>query len=95
MDIYRSMYLGEPHPLDFELLSLARIYYIQTETFDRKVCTGPITRDGIMPATSRQFAMINEHAAAVFRKLKQKAIERGFSLDEFRYAMRIASREPT
>lgn len=93
MDDYCSMYLGEPEPINSELLDLARSYYRQTEVFDRTVCTGPVTRDGIMPATSRQLAEINRYAAEVLRELKRKAEERGFNSVEFRDAMRIAERD--
>lgn len=76
MEEFRSLYLGEPQPMDSALLDLARIYYRLTEAFDRKVCTGPITQDGIMPATSAQLAAINRYAAEVLQELKRKAVER-------------------
>jgi len=46
-----------------------------------------------MPATIRELGLVNRNAADVFKELKRKATERGFSMGEFRDAMRIAGRE--
>jgi hypothetical protein len=91
---YHRLYLCEPESIDFRLLDLARSYYRRAEEYDRTVCTGPIGRDGIMPATSREFAAINRNANELLQELKRKAAELGFGTAEFAEAMRIASREP-
>ncbi|MBB6153695.1 hypothetical protein HDC30_000889 [Pseudomonas sp. JAI115] len=44
------------------LLDLAQRYVDETEAYDRTVCTGPIRRDGIMPVTRHEFALVNLNA---------------------------------
>jgi hypothetical protein len=87
---FRNQYLGEPKPTDHRLLDLAREYYRRTEAYDRTVCTGPMTRDGIMPATYRERGLINHHAGIVLSELRKQAERQGFTKDEFRSAMRLA-----
>jgi hypothetical protein len=48
---------------------LARTYHEETEAYDRSVCTGPEGRDGIMPANSREQALISANARRVFEVL--------------------------
>jgi hypothetical protein len=89
---FRSLYLCEPQPLDHRLFDLATEYYDRTESYDLTVCSGPVTRDGIMPASSRELNLINRNAHAVRKEIEQKAALLGFGLDELRGAMRIHSR---
>ncbi|MBN3839346.1 hypothetical protein [Burkholderia sp. Ac-20349] len=90
----RSLYFALPEPTDPQLLELARSYYRNTEIYDRHVCTGPMTRDGIMPATPRERALINRNAHRVMANVSDAAEQLGFSREQLRDAMKIADREP-
>ncbi|BDD79945.1 hypothetical protein [Burkholderia phage FLC10] len=76
----RDLYLGtfEPTPRT-QLDELAAEYHERCEAYDRTVCTGPIGRDGILPATSHELRLINRHAIAVLRELRSRAELHGFS----------------
>lgn len=37
-------------------------YHVRCELFDRKVCSGPMGRDGVLPANPREQAIINSNA---------------------------------
>lgn len=89
---FRSLYLCEPKLLDSRLYDLAAEYCERTEAYDRTACSGPVTRDGIMPASSRELSLINRNAHAVRKDIEQKAVLLGFGLDDLRGAMRIHSR---
>jgi hypothetical protein len=78
----QSLYLCEPTPPDERLVALARAYHDRTEAYDRTVCTGPIGRDGIMPATPREFGLINRNAALVKNELTMEAERLGFTRAE-------------
>lgn len=58
---------------------LAREYHTECEAYDRKVCTGPITRDGILPANGREASLINENAVRVRDRLLCVAASAGVS----------------
>jgi hypothetical protein len=79
---FRSLYFGEFPPPDERLIALARAYHERTEAYDRTVCTGPIGRDGIMPATPREFGLINRNAALVKNELALEAQRLGFTRAE-------------
>lgn len=66
---------------------LARQYHVETEAYDRSVCTGPMGRDGILPATPYQYGMINCNAKAVFLRLKKKAANYGIDAKTFQRAV--------
>ncbi|WP_122299289.1 hypothetical protein [Pseudomonas syringae] len=51
------------------LLALAQQYVTETEAYDRTVCTGPIQRDGIMPASRHEFALVNRNAHQTMDRL--------------------------
>ena len=93
MRSFAEKYLGTFEPPDKALLDLARDYYRRCEAYDLTVCTGPMGRDGIMPATSREFGLINRNATAVFRENKRKAAELGYSDGALREAMRAVQCE--
>lgn len=71
-------------PTPAALIDLAAEYHRRTEEYDRTVCTGPMGRDGIMPATTKELFLINRNARDVWHELVKKAVEQGFSRDEFR-----------
>lgn len=62
----------EPTERELKLRALAVRYITETEAFDRTVCTGPIGRSGILPATPQELGAINRHAIHL---LGQLAIE--------------------
>lgn len=47
---------------DQQLRQLAERYVRESEAYDRTVCTGPIGRDGVMPATPHERALISRNA---------------------------------
>ena len=59
----------KPSESEIRLLAVAQQYVDETETYDRSVCTGPIGRDGIMPATRHEFALVNQNAKKVMNRL--------------------------
>lgn len=69
------------------LRELAFEYHERTEAYDRTVCTGPIKRGAIMPATHDEVALINQHALKVRKELGQKAESLGFTAKEWQTAI--------
>ena len=47
-------------------------YYMACEAYDRTVCTGPIGRDGIQPATAREFGLINQNARREMAEMRRR-----------------------
>jgi hypothetical protein len=81
------MFKCEFPPPDARLFSLARAYHERTEAYDRTVCTGPIGRDGILPATPREMGLINRNASIVMREILNEGQMLGFTLAELRRAI--------
>jgi hypothetical protein len=48
-------------------------YHIICEEFDRSVCSGPMGRDGILPANPREAAAINQHALNIRTRMAKQA----------------------
>ena len=70
----------EPTEEDRYLHSLAAEYHQRAEAYDRTVCTGPIKRGEILPATDREMVAINRHALALKKELQERAYrEHGIS----------------
>ena len=66
--------------LDRYLYGLAKEYDEVCEAYDRTVCTGPVGRDGILPANGREMGKISRHAIRFMRELTLRAErERGLS----------------
>ena len=59
----------EPYSVAMLLRELAERYVSETEAYDRTVCTGPVIRGAIMPATHQQRAQISRHADDLFYHL--------------------------
>ena len=72
---------------DNRLHELATRYHTECESYDRTVCTGPMGRDGIMPATPREMALINRNAHVVRKRLMEKAAREGIGRDELARAI--------
>ena len=94
-DAFRAAYCGafEPDPLLPQAVALWRNYYAACEAYDRTVCTGPMGRDGILPATPHELALIGRHAIARRSVAMQAAAEAGIPEDVMRRAREIALRE--
>lgn len=86
---YRALFYGEfsIEGRDPDLVELADEYHRRTEAFDRTVCTGPIGRDGIMPANARELGLINANAQRIRRELVDRAVRAGFTEAQFKEAM--------
>ena len=82
-----------PSPEEKLLRDLAREYHERTEAYDSTVCTGPIVRGGIMPATPEQHALINRHARTVRDELSVEAARLGFTPKQWREAISNAAHE--
>ena len=93
---FQREYLGvpwTPSPEEKLLRDLAREYHERTEAYDSTVCTGPIVRGGIMPATPEQHALINRHARTVRDELSVEAARLGFTPKQWREAISNAAHE--
>ena len=77
-------YLNEwqPDPRAMRLQEMAEQYHTECEAYDRTVCTGPVTKDGIMPATHDECALINRNALTVLQRILAAAEREGFSWRE-------------
>jgi len=86
---HRALFQGEfsIEARDRVLVELADEFHLRTEAFDRTICTGPMTRDGVMPANHREGAVINANAQRIRRELVARAIQAGFTEAQFKEAM--------
>lgn len=94
---FRREYLGIPHQETADernLRALAEDYHRRTEAHDRTICTGPILRGGIMPASGWESSQINRHAKAVRDELEVEAAKLGFTPQQWRDAIRRAANTP-
>lgn len=78
MQQFAEQFLCEfkPTPAEMLLRELAERYVSETEAYDRTVCTGPIIRGAIMPATTQERAQINRNAKALFDRLVDHGLGR-------------------
>lgn len=88
-----SPYVCDFPPPDYLLLDLAREYHERCEAYDRIVCTGPIGPEGgILPATAREFGLINANAAAVRADVIRKGEREGRTSKDIVRAIREFAR---
>ena len=94
-DAFRAAYCGtfEPDPMLPQAVALWRSYYAQCEAYDRTVCTGPMGRDGILPATSHERGLIGAHAERQRAEMARAVVAAGISDDTLQRARQIALRE--
>ena len=64
---------------DNKLHDYATRYHTECEDYDRTVCTGRITQDGIMPATQCEVVLISRNAQTVRKDILFDAECDGFS----------------
>lgn len=77
----------QPTERDKRLHELATRYHTKCEAYDRTVCTGPTGKDGIMPATYREMALINQNAHAVRKQIEEEAAREGIGREELARAI--------
>lgn len=73
------------------LMGLAKQYYEETEAFDRTVCTGPIRKGVILPATPNEHSLVNRNARMLNAKLEARAAALGFTRSDWLQARKRAS----
>ncbi|WP_338616501.1 hypothetical protein [Pigmentiphaga sp. CHJ604] len=71
-DLYQQAF-PTPSAIELELYQLAQAYYLETEAFDRAVCTGPILHGEIYPATDAEHRLIQINARKVLARQNQRA----------------------
>lgn len=77
-----------PVPTPDIAYDLARRYTIETETYDRTVCTGPVVRGEIMPVGYREIYAVGANAAKVRSRLEPEALSAGLTWRDVNQAMR-------
>jgi hypothetical protein len=58
-------------------LRLARQYHLETEAFDRSVCSGPVVDGSVWPSDGRELALVNRHAIQVRRRIIEDGRRQG------------------
>lgn len=71
-DLYQQKF-PTPSAIELELYQLAQAYYLETEAFDRSVCTGPILHGEIYPATHSEHGLIQTNALKVLARQNLRA----------------------
>jgi hypothetical protein len=95
-DVFARHYLSEPLPPDplYDLAFAAWLTYYETcEAYDRSVCTGPIFHGGILPATRRERALINQNAQRFDAEVKRHLAANGVDNETSKRARRAALME--
>jgi hypothetical protein len=67
-----------------EIWALAKQYHEETEAYDRTICTGPITEDGITPMNSNEHLESALFADDLWHRLWQQAKDMGYGGTAFR-----------
>ena len=88
-DQFQSQYLCnfEPTEKERKLYEFAKRYHVETELYDRTVCTGQIVRDSIMPMYPWELAAINKNARKKFMVIAEEASRHGIDVKELRKAI--------
>jgi len=76
---FNVLYCGTWDNQRSELDSLAAEYHERCEAYDRTICTGPIIRNAIMPATNRERSKSIGNARTVLYELEQRAARVGYT----------------
>ncbi|MBX9761547.1 MAG: hypothetical protein K2Y24_00745 [Pseudomonadaceae bacterium] len=83
----------QPSERDQQLRSVAERYVRESEAYDRTVCTGGIGRDGVMPATPHELALISRNAQQLMDTLCREQCGR-FTRVEIRRAIAQCEMHP-
>lgn len=78
----------EPSEKVLKLYELARLYHLETESFDRTICTGPIRDGGVTPANPQELGITGRNARMVLSRLQEEAAVAGISRAELMDAIR-------
>lgn len=70
-----------------KLHGFAKEYHDRCEAYDRTVCSGPVGRDGILPANHIEVGQINRNALTVLDDVAKRAEREGFTRDEIQRAI--------
>lgn len=73
---------------------LGRLYHYRTEVFDRANMTGPMGRDGILPANHREQGWCSAHATKVRQEVMRWGLERNIPQIEVEAGIRRAASVP-
>lgn len=94
MQQFAHLYQCEFHvtPAAAHLREVAEQYVRDTEAYDRTVCTGPIIRGEIMPATLHERGQINRFASRMFNRLALENAGRFTATELRREIARIEAR---
>lgn len=91
---FAKEYLGESTLNLYSVaLGLWRDYYNACEAYDRRVCTGPMSRDGIMPTDPREQGLVNRYAQEQHAIVARLAAEQHIPQDVMLRAQEAALRE--
>lgn len=63
-NLYQSAFT--PAESERRMSAAAEQYVVETEAYDRSVCTGPVIRGAIMPANAHQQRLVNRNSIRAF-----------------------------
>ena len=89
MDEYLKQYEQEWRPTERErnAAELAARYHLETESYDRTVCTGPIRDSSVMPIGPHEMALVNRNAIKVRKQIMHEATQHGISRQDIAHAI--------
>lgn len=87
---FKRLYLGEFtwSEKDQKLYDIGKYYHETCETYDRKICTGPIKHGSVQPGRHYELVDINKHASGVYRQCVAIGIRAGFTEKEIAKAVK-------
>lgn len=79
---------------EFDADWLGRLYHYRTEVYDRQNMTGPMGRDGILPANPREQGWGEANARSVYLEVVRWGLEHAIQKTEVESAIRRAASVP-
>ena len=83
----QHIYEWELTEQECKAIELAKRYFLETEAYDRTVCTGPIRDGSIMPANPHEAAQINRNAIRVRERIMSEAAAHGINRQDMARAI--------
>ena len=80
-----------PTEQERKAVELAERYHLETEAYDRTVCTGPIRDGSILPATPHEAAQINRNVIRVRERIICEAAAHGINKQDMARAISRAA----
>ena len=81
---------------EMKAAELAERYHRETEAYDRTVCSGPNSHDGLaMPANSYEMGLIGRNARNLRLQIMDEAARAGISREDMQRAIRWAACRPS